>query len=42
MFEDLFLPDYSGTEPIGLVVIAIVLAVLGLAIWRQRRKGPPG
>ena len=38
MFEGLFLQDYSGTEPIGLVVIVIVLAVLGIAIWRQRKK----
>lgn len=36
MFADLFLPDYSGTEPIGLVVIAIVLAVLGIAAWRSK------
>jgi hypothetical protein len=39
MFEDIYLADYSGTEPFGLAVIVIALAVLGIAAWRRRR--PP-
>ena len=38
MFDDLFLADYSGTEPIGLAVIVIALVVLGIGAWRQRRE----
>ena len=38
MFADLYLADYFGTEPIGLAVITIVFAVIGITVWRRRKK----
>jgi len=40
MFEDLVLADYSGTEPVVLAIIVIVLAALGVNARRQE-KWPP-
>ena len=38
MFEGLFLSDYSGTEGVGAVVTLLVLAALGIAAWRCKKK----
>jgi hypothetical protein len=40
MFEGLFLPEYSGTEAVGLIVIALALTALCIAAGRPRNSPP--